>query len=131
MCLRYQRFGVVDERNERAKVWEEYFVDDTEPLIAQAHVETLRRYAQKVPNIIESFSSNWKQAIEKINNEVMQTFPNFKNGTNILQMTLSSLVQYYHRLHRVLQHEVFAQYTNQLVNVHTIMIEVKKYKSNF
>jgi hypothetical protein len=113
---------------------------------APERVPALSR-ADKVANIIESFSANWKQAIEAINGEVMQTFPNFKNGTNILQvtnvcahavmwagrlqMTLSSLVQYYHRLHRVLQHEVFAQYTNQLVNVHTIMVEVKKYKSNF
>ncbi len=42
--------------------------------------------ADKVPNIVKSFGVEWKRAIESINQEVMQSFTNFKNGTTILQV---------------------------------------------
>ncbi len=71
--------------------------------------------------------------MDEINKEVLSSFPNFKNGTAILQQSLTCFVQYYHRFHKVLQHRTMASHPNrgQLINVHQLMVEVKKYKPNF
>lgn len=46
------------------------------------------------------------------------------------QMTFTQIVQYYHRFSKVLSHEVFAENAvrKELVNIHHIMVEIKKYK---
>uniref|UniRef100_A0A914WYF7 Vacuolar protein sorting-associated protein 52 homolog n=2 Tax=Plectus sambesii TaxID=2011161 RepID=A0A914WYF7_9BILA len=106
------------------------FVNECEPLVDQGHTELLRRYTEKVPNLVRSFSADWKKSIDQINQEVMRSFSNFKNGTNILQGALTQLIQYYHRFQKVLAHQAFANCAakNELVNIHHIMVELKKYK---
>jgi hypothetical protein len=42
--------------------------------------------ADKTTRIVESFSTTWKQSIATINKEVMQTFANYKIGTEIVQV---------------------------------------------
>ncbi len=71
--------------------------------------------------------------MDDINREVLGSFPNFKNGTAIIQQALTSFVQFYHRLHKVLQHPALASHPDRgsLINVHQLMVEVKKYKPNF
>ena len=46
---------------------------------------------------------------------------------------LTSLVQYYHRFSRVLGVAPLSQIpaTAQLINIHQLMVEVKRYKPNF
>jgi len=109
------------------------FVKECETLIEQGHNELLKRYIDKVANIVRSFSADWKRAIENINQEVMTSFSNFRNGTNILQNALTQLIQYYHRFNKALNHPAFAGCSakNELVNLHTIMVEVKKHKPVF
>uniref|UniRef100_A0A183V8G5 Vacuolar protein sorting-associated protein 52 homolog n=1 Tax=Toxocara canis TaxID=6265 RepID=A0A183V8G5_TOXCA len=110
------------------------FVNECEPLIEQGHTQLLIRYSEKVTGIVRSFSANWKKSIDAINKEILQSFTNFKNGTNILQASccaaFTQLVQYYHRFSKVLSHEVFADNAarKELVNIHHIMVELKKYK---
>ncbi len=76
-------------------------------------------------------------SLDEINREVLGSFPNFKNGTAILQQALTSFVQYYHRFHKALQHPSLLSATaphperDRLINVHQLMVEVKKYKPNF
>ncbi len=73
-------------------------------------------------------------SLDEINREVLGSFPNFKNGTAILQQALTSFVQYYHRFHKALQHPALAathSERDRLINVHQLMVEVKKYKPNF
>lgn len=64
------------------------FVNECEPLVDQGRTELLKRYVDRVPNIIRSFNEGWKKSIEQLNSEIMQSFTNFKNGTIILQVGL-------------------------------------------
>lgn len=106
------------------------FVNECEPLIEQNHATLLSRHVNKVMPLIRSFNADWKRSMESINQEVLQSFTNFKNGTNILQTAFSQFIQYYQRFNRVLSHETFSECTvkQELVNVHHIAMELKKYK---
>ena len=57
----------------------------------------LRNQESKIASIICHFNSSWKTSLDSLNGEVLNSFPNFKNGTNILQQALTQFVQYYHR----------------------------------
>lgn len=76
---------------------------------------------------MQSFSTSWKKSLEEINQEVLSSFPNLVTGSSLLQLALSQLVQYYHRFHKVVTPTARAQ----LTNIHHIMVEIKKYKTNF
>ncbi|VDM08749.1 unnamed protein product [Wuchereria bancrofti] len=106
------------------------FVNECEPLIEQGHKQLLIRYSGNVAKIVRSFCANWKKSIDAVNNEIIRSFANFKNGTNILQATFTQIIQYYNRFSKVLSHEVFAENAvlKELVNIHHIMVEIKKYK---
>uniref|UniRef100_A0A915DQV1 Vacuolar protein sorting-associated protein 52 homolog n=1 Tax=Ditylenchus dipsaci TaxID=166011 RepID=A0A915DQV1_9BILA len=107
------------------------FLNECEPLIEQAHTQLLTRYGSKVTHIVRSFNVEWKRSIEAINTEILQSFTNFKNGTNILQMAFTHFIQYYQRLNKVLAHEAFKKFQQdgqELVNYQHIAVELKKYK---
>ena len=57
----------------------------------------LRNQESRIASIIAHFNSSWKSSLDSLNGEVLNSFPNFKNGTNILQQALTQFVQYYHR----------------------------------
>ena len=96
-------------------------------------VEGLRAEERRVSTIITDFNRDWKKSLDSINSEILSSFPNLKLGTNLLQQCLTSLVQYYHRFSRVLSVAPLSQVaaTSQLINIHQLMVEVKKYKPNF
>ncbi|VDK22615.1 unnamed protein product [Anisakis simplex] len=68
------------------------FVTECEPLIEQGHTQLLIRYSEKVTAIVRSFSANWKKSIDAINKQILESFTNFKNGTNILQVHFSNFL---------------------------------------
>ena len=43
---------------------------------------------EHIHQIVKGFSSDWKKALDLINQDIMRTFTNFKNGTAILQVIL-------------------------------------------
>lgn len=51
----------------------------------------------------------------------------------LLQGALTQLIQYYHRFHKVLSQKPFANLPirSELINIHNVMVEVKKHKPNF
>ncbi|KAK0406157.1 hypothetical protein QR680_018400 [Steinernema hermaphroditum] len=108
------------------------FVNECEPLVEQSHTQLLIRYANSghITDIVKAFGANWKKSIDAINREILTSFTNFKNGTNILQAAFTQLVQYYHRFSKVLSHEAFNECAvrSELINIHHIMVELKKYK---
>lgn len=90
----------------------------------------------------------------------MRSFTNFKNGTTIIQVgearalgqvgpgkglssfslpriclqgALTQLIQYYHRFHKVLALPPLKslQVRSELINIHHLMVEVKKHRPNF
>ncbi|CAO1351774.1 unnamed protein product [Diamesa hyperborea] len=89
--------------------------------------EDLKRQERRSMALVASFTNNWKKAIEDLNREVLLSFPSLVTGSSLLQLSLAQLVQYYHRFNNLLTPTA----KSQLVNVHVIMVEIKKYKSNY
>lgn len=89
--------------------------------------EELKRQERRSLAIVSQFSANWKKALEELNREVLLSFPSLVTGSSLLQLALASLVQYYQRFHKLLTPNA----RMQLTNIHVIMVEIKKYKSNY
>jgi hypothetical protein len=101
------------------------------------------------------FSNTWRQSLLSINTSVIQHFSSFKNGTLVLHQVLGQLIVYYTRFHSLLdeklqelgglsagqagggngQNTAMATTTrgwsHQPVGIQTVMVEVKKFRSNF
>ncbi|GCB82288.1 hypothetical protein scyTo_0022645, partial [Scyliorhinus torazame] len=87
----------------------------------------------RVVQLVRGFATTWKQSVENLSQDVMRSFTNFKNGTGIIQGALTQLIQYYHRFHKVLSQPPFKNLSvrSDLINIHHLMVEVKKHKPNF
>jgi len=109
------------------------FVKEAESLIERKDFERLKGQEAKIGRTIGLFNAKWQPALDAINKEVLNSFPNFRNGTVILQQALTQFVQYYHRFHKIMSVSQLSSCPNrnQLINVHQVMVEVKKYKPNF
>jgi hypothetical protein len=109
------------------------FVKDCEAYIEKSDSEALKREENKVTNLIKSFNIGWRKALEEISREVMNCFTNFKNGNNIQQSALTQIIQYYHRFQKIVSQNPFKNnpVRSELINIHQLMVEVKKYKTNF
>lgn len=109
------------------------FVKECEVIIEKDNIDHLKNEERRVQQIVRGFNADWKKAIELINQDVMRSFTNFKNGTQILQGALTQLVQYYHRFQKVLSQGPFRnmQIRNEIINIHHVMVEVKKHKPTF
>ena len=108
------------------------FVKDVESQKG-GETQVTTRSQEYIGRIIGGFNSKWKNSLDAINKEVLSSFPNFKNGTEILQMALTQFVQYYHRFHKIVSglNSMAGASHDQLINIHQLMVEVKKYKPNF
>lgn len=82
---------------------------------------------EKAQQLVELFSNTWKKALEELNGEVLRSFSSLVTGGALLQLALTTLVQYYHRFHKLLSPAA----RGNLTNIHHIMVEIKKYKTNF
>ncbi|XP_076353464.1 vacuolar protein sorting 52 isoform X4 [Tachypleus tridentatus] len=109
------------------------FVKMCENYLERGQPEHLSKEEKRVAHLVRSFNCGWKASLDDINKDIMKSFTNFKNGTNILQVALTQLIQYYHRFHKVLSHNPFKNLPirSELINIHHLMVEVKKYKPNF
>ncbi|XP_065060211.1 vacuolar protein sorting-associated protein 52 homolog isoform X1 [Rhopilema esculentum] len=108
------------------------FVKDTESVLERG--STLQRIDEgKIEQIVRGFGADWKHAIETINHEVMRCFSNFRTGTTILQTALAQMIQYYHRFQKILAQPPFKRLSvrSELINIHHVMVEVKKHKTTF
>ncbi|CAK1549977.1 unnamed protein product [Leptosia nina] len=103
------------------------FVKEGEQLLENDKKNELTNLEKKSLTLVTSFSSNWKQSLEEIHREVLVSFPNLVTGSGLLQMALTNFVQYYHKFNKLLTPNA----RTQLVNIHVIMVEIKKYKTNF
>lgn len=103
------------------------FVKECEHLIDKGQQEELKKYETKSLSIAQNFSATWKKSLEELNREVLLSFPNLVTGSSLLQLGLTQLVQYYHRFYKLLTPNT----RTQLTNIHQIMVEMKKYKTNY
>lgn len=81
--------------------------------------------------MIAAFNEKWKTSLDTLNKEVLGSFPNFRNGTDIVQRALTQFVQYYHRFQKVMASPELINHSQKVINVHQIIVEVKKYKTSF
>ena len=49
-------------------------------------------HLERIQQLVRGFASDWKRSIENINQEIMRSFFNFKNGTTILRVSRSKRV---------------------------------------
>ena len=61
------------------------FLKEAESLIERKEAERLKSREREIGNIVFGFNAKWQPALDTINKEVLGSFPNFKNGTAILQ----------------------------------------------
>ncbi|CAI2357448.1 unnamed protein product [Caenorhabditis sp. 36 PRJEB53466] len=106
------------------------FVTECESLLNQGHTQLLVRYNDKIGTVVANFNAKWKPAVDSINSECIQLFTNFSLGTTILQTIFTKYVQYINRFTKILSHDVFVKnpVCSQLVNVHQVMLEIKRFK---
>ncbi|XP_011167221.1 vacuolar protein sorting-associated protein 52 homolog [Solenopsis invicta] len=102
-------------------------IKESEALIEKGQADDLKRQEGKALVLVQSFTNNWKRALEEINREVLKSFPSLVLGSTLVQCAMTQLVQYYHRLHKILPQNA----RTQLTNIHHIMVEIKKYKTNY
>uniref|UniRef100_H9H7V6 Vacuolar protein sorting-associated protein 52 homolog n=1 Tax=Monodelphis domestica TaxID=13616 RepID=H9H7V6_MONDO len=105
------------------------FVKEAEGLIERGQAERLRGEEARVTQLIRGFGSSWKSSVESLSQDVMRSFTNFRNGTRCLDPADPA----YHRFHRVLsQLQLRALPARaELINIHHLMVELKKHKPNF
>lgn len=109
------------------------FVKEVEPLMEQGSRESVVVDEKRIQQLVRSFAADWKKSIETLNRETMQSFTNFKNGTQILQAALTQMFQYYQKFQNILSQPPFKPLPirGELVNVHHLMVEIKKQKAVF
>ncbi|XP_049890671.1 vacuolar protein sorting-associated protein 52 homolog isoform X1 [Epinephelus moara] len=109
------------------------FVKEAEALVEKGQLDRLKNEEARITQLVRGFSSTWKQSVELMSQDVMRSFTNFKNGTSIIQGALTQLIQYYHGFHKVLNQPTFRSLAvrSELINLHHLMVEVKKHKPNF
>ncbi|XP_044028503.1 vacuolar protein sorting-associated protein 52 homolog isoform X1 [Siniperca chuatsi] len=109
------------------------FVKEAEALMEKGQLDRLKNEEARIIQLVRGFSSTWKQSVESMSQDVMRSFTNFKNGTSIIQGALTQLIQYYHGFHKILNQPTFRSLAvrSELINLHHLMVEVKKHKPNF
>ncbi|XP_065804263.1 vacuolar protein sorting-associated protein 52 homolog isoform X1 [Labrus bergylta] len=109
------------------------FVKEAEGLVEKGQLDRLKNEEARITQLVRGFSGTWKQSVEAMSQDVMRSFTNFKNGTSIIQGALTQLIQYYHGFHKILNQPTFRSLAvrSELINLHHLMVEVKKHKPNF
>ena len=59
---------------------------DVEPLLERGQRDRVRVDEGKIQLLVRGFAGDWKKSIEALNQDIMQSFSNFKIGTHILQV---------------------------------------------
>ena len=59
---------------------------DHEPLLERGQRERIRVEETKIRQLVRGFAGDWKKSMEALNQDIMQSFSNFKIGTHILQV---------------------------------------------
>ena len=61
---------------------------DCEPQLERGQRDRVRVDEARIQQLVRGFATDWKRSIESLNQDVMQSFSNFKTGTYILQVSI-------------------------------------------
>ncbi len=65
------------------------FVKENEGLLERGQKDKVKLDEKRINQLVRGFSNDWKKSIEELNQDIMHSFTNFKNGTAILQVSLT------------------------------------------
>lgn len=102
-------------------------IKESENFIEKNQDEDLKRQEGKALALVQYFTDTWQRSLKNINDEILKSFPNLVIGNALVQRAMTQLVQYYNRFHKILPPNA----RTKLTNIHHIMVEVKKYKTNY
>jgi hypothetical protein len=110
---------VSGDRGERP-IWEKIGLDEA-------------KYNADVESLVKEFTGTWKVGIQKINDDVMAYFANFKSGTEILKQVLTQLLLYYTRFQDIIKKSWTKPpaFTRDIISTASILMEIKKYSRTF
>jgi hypothetical protein len=74
------------------------------------------------------FNQVWRMALTRMNESIMQNFPNFQSGGKILHSTLTELLVFYKRFLSLWERQGFGRTQVQPVGMQSLMVELKKYR---
>ena len=114
------------------------FVKVAEPLLQKCKQEgadpKIKMDLNAMGNIASEFNKDWKNGIKRINQSVLCFFSNFINGMDILKKLLTQLLLYYTRFQDIVK-TVYSggdpPFAKEIVPVHSIIYEIKKYSRTF
>eukprot|EP01116_Phalansterium_solitarium_P008607 TRINITY_DN22544_c0_g1_i1.p1 TRINITY_DN22544_c0_g1~~TRINITY_DN22544_c0_g1_i1.p1 ORF type:complete len:734 (-),score=256.38 TRINITY_DN22544_c0_g1_i1:92-2293(-) len=90
----------------------------------------IRADVVEVERLAVHFTAEWKVIINKINTDVMNMFPNFRNGLEVSKQVLTQLALYYARFEDLVKrHFGNSYFRKDMVPVSTIRYELQKYLS--
>lgn len=87
-----------------------------------------------VQTLARDFSNAWEPLLAKINKDVIASFSNFKNGTQVLKMCFTQLLLYYTRFQEIVKktwRRAPPPIVSELVTTATILSEIKKYTRSY
>jgi len=108
------------------------FVRTTETKLSRAKDPSDVKVDERhIESLTFAFAKEWKGAISSMQGDIMKSFTNFVNGTEILQNALSLMVSFYMRFIGILKAPPFKRPGGwpDLIDQHHLRVEVKKYKS--
>ncbi|KAG7273066.1 hypothetical protein CRUP_010038, partial [Coryphaenoides rupestris] len=93
------------------------FVKEAEGLMERGQLERLKNDEARISQLVRGFSASWKHSVEAMSQEG----------------ALTQLIQYYHGFHKVLSQPALRSLPvrSDLINLHHLMVELKKHKPNF
>jgi hypothetical protein len=77
------------------------------------------------------FNKNWKNEIDTLNRDCIQSFSNFKCGTRIIQAALTELLESYATFYTIVQKKNYQNLRSELINVQKLMVDVKEKRPQF
>ena len=110
-------------------------VKTVEPMLQQKQHIT-NDVKGNIASVASDFSKSWKNGVKQINQSVLCFFSNFKNGMDILKKVLTQLLLYYTRFQDIVKrvysdNGVVPSFNKEMVAVHSIIYEIKKYSRTF
>ncbi|KAJ2225795.1 Vacuolar protein sorting-associated protein 52 [Coemansia sp. RSA 485] len=114
---------------------------------AEQHSDIGQISADGLSGVASIFNGEWRAQIAAINSSIIQSFSNFRTGTEILHAVLGQLIIYYTRFHSLYDKRCARRSNSnsnssnantnsvgsvcQPVGVQNVMVEIKKYRNNF
>lgn len=85
---------------------------------------------QSLDFISKEFNEKWKSSLQSIADSITLAFPNFQNGARVLHIALTQFVLHYKAFISIVDQQKGKTKVTP-VGIQTVLVEIKKFKSNF